>query len=115
MKGLAEVKGLTAKLPRIRARKARTYYGTECVTPYKEIQYPGDDGHSPERRMSNPYAGEDHVEIMKWFLHKVFYGELSNSCHSAVSSLCALGRHDNRKRAESLQILNRPIGLCWHA
>lgn len=49
MKGLAEVKGLTAKLPRIRARKARYHYGTECVTPFKRRQYPDDDGHSPER------------------------------------------------------------------
>ena len=50
MRGLAEVKGLTTKLPRIRARKARKHYGTEYVTPYKKRQRPNDDGHSPERR-----------------------------------------------------------------
>ena len=54
MKGLAEVKGLTAKLPRIRARKARNHYGTECVTRYKKRQHPGDDGHSPERKYFLP-------------------------------------------------------------
>ena len=115
MKGLAEVKGLTAELPRIRARKARTYYGTECATPYKKRQYPGDDGHSPERRIPNPYAGQDHINIMRWFLHKVFSGELSIGWHATVSSLRALGRHDNRKRANGLQVLDRPTGLCWHA
>ena len=50
MKGLTEVKELTAKLPRIRARKARNHYGVECATPYKIRQYSGDDGHSPERK-----------------------------------------------------------------
>lgn len=50
MKGLAEVKGLTTKIPRIRARKARKHYGTQCATPYKKRQRPTDDGHSPERK-----------------------------------------------------------------
>ena len=28
-------------------------------------------------RMPNPYLGEDHVEVMKWFLKKVCCGEPS--------------------------------------
>ena len=71
MKSLAEVKGLTAKLPRIRARAARKYYGTRCFAPYKRRQDPGDDGHSPERSFPYPYLGHDHVEVMEWFLHQV--------------------------------------------
>ena len=53
MKGLAEVKGAKNKLPRVRveARKARKHYGTECYRQYKARKWPGDDGHSPERRL----------------------------------------------------------------
>ena len=50
MKGLEEERGQTSKLPRVRARKARKHYGTECVTPYRKRRRQGDDGHSPERR-----------------------------------------------------------------
>ena len=52
MKGLAEVKDVTSKLPRIRvdSRKARKHYGTECYTAYKPRRKLHDDGHSPERR-----------------------------------------------------------------
>ena len=50
MKGLAEVKGLTTKLPRIRARKARKHYGTECVTPFKQQRSPNDGGHTADRK-----------------------------------------------------------------
>ena len=52
MKGLAEVKDVMSKLPRVRvdSRKARKHYGTECYTPYKKPQKLDDDGHSPERR-----------------------------------------------------------------
>ena len=70
MKGLAEVKGLTAKVPRIRARKARCHYGTEIETPY-EAREPGDDGHSPRCGKRNPYDGRHYVKTMRWFLCKV--------------------------------------------
>jgi hypothetical protein len=52
MKGLAEVKGVTNKLPRIRveSRKARKHYGTECYTAYKSRRKFPQDGHSPERK-----------------------------------------------------------------
>ena len=33
------------------------------------------------RRIPNPYAGKDHVRIMKWFLHKVFPWNFSNRWH----------------------------------
>ena len=88
MKGLAEVKGLTTKLPRIGARKARKHYGTECVTPFKQQRSPNDVGHTADRkcdslkeyltyfstdnhRIPHPFAGPDHVCVMKWFLYKV--------------------------------------------
>ena len=90
MKGLAEVKGLTAKLPRVRARKARKHYGTECITEYKERQYSGDDGHSPLRKKSNPFDGVDYVEVMKWFLNKVCLSR-SPACRCKLTQ-CTQGR-----------------------
>ena len=81
MKGLADVQGLTSNLPRIRGRQARKHYGTEYVTPYIRRQDLADnEGHSPERRRRNQYTGEDHVEVMKWFLNKVFDGAFSEIC-----------------------------------
>ena len=50
MKGLSDIRGVSPKLPRIRTRKARKHYGTQCVTPYKARRHSGDEGHSPERK-----------------------------------------------------------------
>ena len=36
LKGLAEIRGGISTLPYVRSRKARKYYGTECLTVYKE-------------------------------------------------------------------------------
>lgn len=39
-----------------------------------------------DSRMPNPYAGEDHVEVMKWFLKKVCNREFSKVIDMLLSA-----------------------------
>lgn len=39
-----------------------------------------------DSRMPNPYLGEDHVEVMKWFLKKVCNREFSKAIDMLLSA-----------------------------